>query len=57
MPHVAGRTVDTRRRTGQIMVDSIRNDKDGAWPNNVLNPAVYDDPVPEEALSPSFQPD
>lgn len=56
-PHVTGRTVDTRRRTGGIMAESIRNVRDGDWPNNVLNPEVYDEPVPEEALSPSFQPD
>jgi D-3-phosphoglycerate dehydrogenase len=56
-PHVAGRTVDTRRRTGGIMAESIRSVRDGDWPNNVLNPAVYDDPVPASALSPSFRPD
>jgi len=56
-PHVTGRTVDTRRRTGGIMAESIRDCKRGAWPNNVLNPGVYDEPVPEAALSPSFQPD
>ncbi|MFB6192466.1 MAG: NAD(P)-dependent oxidoreductase [Haloarculaceae archaeon] len=56
-PHVTGRTVDTRRRTGGIMAESIRNVRDGEWPNNVLNPEVYDDPVPERALSPSFRPE
>ena len=56
-PHITGRTSDTRTRTGQIMAESILAVKDGEWPNNVLNPAAYDEPVPDEALSPSFQPE
>ena len=56
-PHITGRTIDTRRRTGEIMAESIHAVQDGEWPNNVLNPAVYEETVPDEALSPSFQPE
>lgn len=56
-PHITGRTSDTRVRTGEIMAESILAVKDGEWPNNILNPAVYDEPVHDDALSPSFQPE
>lgn len=54
-PHIAGITRDSLDRIGHLLVESILNVKNDELPINILNPDVYDEPVPEENLSPSFR--
>jgi len=56
-PHSAGINRQSMERIGNIMAESILNVKDGELPINVLNPEVYDQPVPEGNLTPSFRPE
>jgi D-3-phosphoglycerate dehydrogenase len=56
-PHSAGINREGMERIGNIMAESILNVKAGEFPSNVLNPAVYDEPVPEANLTPSFRPE
>lgn len=54
-PHITGVTHDSAKRIGNYVSKSILRIRDGELPINILNPDVYDEPVPEENLSPSFQ--
>jgi len=56
-PHSAGINRQSMERIGNIMSESILNVKDGELPINILNPEVYDEPVPEDNLTPSFRPE
>ncbi|MFB6192547.1 MAG: NAD(P)-dependent oxidoreductase [Haloarculaceae archaeon] len=56
-PHSAGINREGMERIGHLMSESILNVKDGELPINILNPEVYDEPVPEENLTPSFRPE
>lgn len=55
LPHVAGITLDSMNRIGNILAESILRIRDNDLPTNILNPAVYDQPIPDEYVSPSFQ--
>lgn len=55
MPHIAGVNKDGLTRTGNIASKSVLDRKEGEHPRNLLNPEVYDEPVDEEVLSPSYR--
>lgn len=55
-PHISGVTIDSLTRIGNILAESVLAVSRGEYPDNILNPAVYDEPVPEEHLSPSYRP-
>jgi D-3-phosphoglycerate dehydrogenase len=55
MPHAAGINKDGLTRVGEIVAQAQLDYKDGEIPRNVLNPDAYDEPVPEDRLSPSYR--
>lgn len=55
-PHVAGITYDSLTRIGNILSESLLDVRRGDVPDNVLNPDVYERPVPDAKLSPSYRP-
>lgn len=57
LPHITGRAHETYERTGRIVTEAMIAVRDGRLPENVLNPEVYDREVPEEKLTPSYQPE
>lgn len=54
-PHISGVTVDSLTRIGNILAESVLAVHRGELPDNVLNPAVSEVPVPDEHLSPSYR--
>lgn len=55
-PHISGVTVDSLTRIGNILAESVLAAHRGEYPDNILNPDVYDEAVPEAHLSPSYRP-
>lgn len=55
-PHISGITIDSLTRIGEISASAILAVYNGEYPENILNPGVYDEPVPDKYLSPSYRP-
>lgn len=55
-PHISGVTLDSLTRIGNICAAAIFAVYKGEYPENILNPEVYDEPIAEELLSPSYRP-
>ena len=55
-PHISGITIDSLNRIGNILAECVLAVHRGAYPDNILNPGVYEETVPEEHLSPSYRP-
>ncbi len=53
-PHSAGVLREGLEEIGRSISDSFLRVRDGELPANVVNPAVYDDPVPPAKRSPTF---
>lgn len=56
-PHISGISIDSLTRIGNILAESILAVYEGELPQNILNPGVYDDAIPDEQLSPSYRPE
>lgn len=56
-PHSAGVLREGLDNIGNIVSESILNVKNGEVPKNIVNPEIYDRPVPSEKLSPSYSAD
>lgn len=56
LPHITGRAHETYERIGDIVTGAMLAVRDGEFPENILNPEVYDGGVPEEKLTSSYQP-
>lgn len=53
-PHIIGRTQGSVDRILEYTIESVLSVRDGEFPINILNPDVYDEPVPESRLTPSY---
>lgn len=57
-PHILGITTEAAyRRVEDLVVEAIQSLARGGYPPNVLNPEVYDEPVPEDRISEAFVPE
>lgn len=54
-PHIAGLTHEALTKYGQLCAEAIQQIRQGAVPQNLLNPESLDREIPDEKLSPSFR--
>ena len=56
-PHILGNaTVSAGRRVRELVTEAVLSLARGEYPPNVLNPEVYDEPVPEGRISEAYVP-
>lgn len=55
-PHSVSSSEESDEIRFNTVVEAIESLRSGEVPPNVLNPEVYDEPIPDEKRSPSFQP-
>ena len=54
-PHVSGLLLETTTRQGNMVSEAILRRVRGDVPNNLVNPAIFGEPVDESLLSPSYR--